>query len=381
MNMRWIVLACLAAVPARSELPTDTLGQVETLPATYPPHWVLAQDSAFFHLIDGRVVVLDLDADSAQARYKGMFNTSLIAPFAQAVSRPEMYSADTFYSRGQRGDRTDVLTIIDKRTLAPIGEVALPTGKRASTIPQRQSLVLVNGERWALIFNLNPATSASVVDVVERKYLNDIPIPGCGLILPTGERGFSSLCADGTLYTVQLDEQAQIASTSRTARFFDVDKDALFEKPAWVGGTAYLPSFNGNLVPVDLRADKPRIGKAFSLLDKDTAGWRPGGMQLIGEDANGRIYILMHPEGREGSHKDPGAEVWVFDPLKKKRVQRIALEKPAISISLTRDGDAPMLVATTIDMTLAVYSATDGRFVREISGFGAETPFLVWGAR
>jgi len=32
----------------------------------------------------------------------------------------------------------------------------------------------------------------------------------------------------------------------------------------------------------------------------------------------GNFYILMHPQGREGSHQKGGPEVWVINPKTKK---------------------------------------------------------------
>ena len=51
---------------------------------------------------------------------------SFIGQFYQAKSRPEMYIAETFYSRGTRGDRTDVITIVDKTSFSQVGEVIIP---------------------------------------------------------------------------------------------------------------------------------------------------------------------------------------------------------------------------------------------------------------
>jgi len=115
-----------------------------------------------------------------------------------------MYVAETFRARGTRGERTDVLTIYDKRTLAPIGEVVIPP-KRASEMPLHYNLQLLDNESLALVYNFTPATSVSVVDLVNREFLTEIPIPGCSLVYPMGGRAFASLCADGSILSVTLD--------------------------------------------------------------------------------------------------------------------------------------------------------------------------------
>ena len=126
-----LVVVSLCASTAFAELQPEPTGVIETLPETWPAHWIIAHDAAFFHMSDGKLIVLDADSDDATQRFKGFMNASFIGVFIQARTRPEIYLAETFRSRGTRGERTDVLTIYDKRTLGPIGEVVLPPNVRA----------------------------------------------------------------------------------------------------------------------------------------------------------------------------------------------------------------------------------------------------------
>ena len=373
-----MVVVSLCASAALAEIQPEPTGVIQTLPETWPPHWIIAHDAAFFHMSDGKFIVLDADSDNPTDRFKGFFNGSFIAQFAQAKTRPEMYIAETFRSRGTRGERTDVLTIYDKRSLAPVGEVVIPP-KRSSNMPTEYNLQLVDEETIALIYNFTPAQSISVVDVVAREFLAEIPIPGCALVYPMGGRAFSSVCGDGSLLTVTLGDDGQQASSSRTEPFFDVENDPLMEKAAMHNGIAYFPTFHGSLYPIDLKGATPVVGEPWSMIGDEEGGWRPGGLQVSGNDANGHLYFLMHPEGREGSHKDPGVEVWVFDGEARRRVNRIELQLPAISISLTRD-ESPLLVATNINMEIDVYDASSGEHLRTLGDFGQETPLILHGA-
>lgn len=370
----------LIGLTARAELQPESLGQVRSLPEQYPPHWLLVHDVAFFHILDGRTILLDADENTIAQQYKGTINNSFAAQILQATRRPEIYVAETYYSRGTRGERTDVLTIYDKRTLSPDDEVLLDNNSRSIVLPQKYLMRLTDNERLLLIYNFSPAMSVSVVDVEKRAYLNTVTLPGCAAIYPTGKRGFSSLCGDGALFTVTLDSTGQVESSVRSEKFFDVDADALMEKPAWIDGRAYFPTFTGNIHPIDFRRDQPRIGNPWPMTDEETRGWRPGGLAPAEADANGRIYILVHPDGGEGSHKAPGAEVWVFDPEKKTRLARHALEVPGLSLALTRDKESPLMVITNVEMQLDVYDAGSGELLRTIANFGGETPFLVYGA-
>lgn len=372
-----VALICASAVFA--EIQPEPTGIIETLPETWPAHWIIAHDAAFFHMSDGKLIVLDADSDDVTGRFKGFMNASFIGVFIQARTRPEIYLAETFRSRGSRGERTDVLTIYDKRTLGPVGEVVLPP-KRSSNMPTDYNLQLVDDEKLALIYNFTPAQSVSVVDVVAREFLAEIPIPGCALTYPMGGRAFSSVCGDGSLLTVVLGDDGQQASSSRTEPFFDVDDDPMMEKAAMHGGIAYFPTFHGNIYPVDLNGTVPVVGEPWSMIGGEEGGWRPGGLQLAATDSSGQLYFLMHPEGREGSHKDPGVEVWVFDGVAESRVSRIELSLPAISIAVTRD-ESPLLIATNINMEIDVYDATSGNHLRTLGDFGQETPLILRAAQ
>lgn len=382
MNKVVFVIGLLLSCLAQAEIKPETIGKINTLPVPYPSDWIIAHDAAFFHMLEGKMVVLDTSAETLGAQYKGMFNNSFIGQFIQSSKRPEMYVGESFHARGNRGERTDVLTIYDKATLAPIDEILLPGGKLIKSMPEKQSIALIDDERLLLISNFTPASSVTVVDLVERKILSEVQTPGCALIYPTGERGFSSLCSNGAMLSVQLDQNGQVAEENRTEVFFDTNKSTLFEKSAIINGIAYFPGLAGQVQPIDLRKNKPKVLKQWSLTsDEERAqGWRPGGWQLLGADDSGRMYILMNPKGFNGSHKDGGPEVWVFNVNKGKRIQRIKLNSWGISLALT-SGKNPRLVITTPEMNLEVYEAKTGQFIRTLSDFGQETPFVVYPAK
>lgn len=374
-----LLVLFLYSVTAFGEIQPEQIGVIKTLPETYPAHWIIAQDASFFHMNDGKIIVLDADSDDPGDRYKGMFNASFIAQFYQAKTRPEMYVVETFHARGTRGERTDVLTIYDKRTLAPSGEVVIPP-KRASEMPLDFNLQLLDNEKLALVYNFTPATSVSVVDLVAREFLAEIPIPGCSLVYPMGGRSFASLCADGTILSVSLDENGQQVSASRSEKVFDANEDPLIEKAALIDGVGYFPTFSGNVVPIDLSGSTAVAGEPWSLTGAKDDGWLPGGLQVTASDSTDHLYVLMHKDSYDGSHKDPGIEVWVFDTDTRRRINRIELQLPAISIEVTRD-DEPLLVVTNVNMEIDVYDAGDGEYLRTIGNFGQETPLLLHGAQ
>ena len=84
----------------------------------------------------------------------------------------------------------------------------------------------------------------------------------------------------------------------------------------------------------------------------------------------------MHPDGEEGTHKNPAAEIWAFDLAARKRVARLPGEN---AIALTAiQGDAPRLVALdAMTMGLVLIDAgAEPRVVQRMDGV-AEAATLV----
>ena len=360
----------LAAGSVYAELPAEQIPNVMPLSADYPQSMVYVHDANFNALIAGRVVLVDIAADTHN--YKGALDAAQFASFTESTTRDELYVAETFYSRGTRGQRTDVLSIYDKENLTRLGEVVLPGSKRGQVVSNRYTVQLVDEDRYLFLFNFTPAASVSMIDIENRKVLSETQIPGCSLIYPTGKRGFSSLCSNGSLFTAQFDDKGQLTAQSKLPPCFDVDDDPLFDKPVFHEGTAYFPSFKGQVQPIDLSSASPQLMPAWSLLSdaERSENWRPGGWQIATVSRSGLIYVLMHRDGHNGSHKSGGSEVWVFDASSNKRLHRFELKEWGVSIEVT-GGKDPYLVVTNGDMQLDVYAASTGKWLKMIGGTAA----------
>jgi len=360
-----------------AEIAPEKLNVIETLPDRYPADWIIAQDLSFFHMSNGKFIVLDAGSDDPVARFKGFFNGSFIAQFHQPENESLMYIVETFHARGNRGERTDVLTVYDKANLAPVGEVVIPP-KRSSQMPTNYNLQTVDDGKLALVYNFTPAQSVTVIDLEKLEVLGEIPIPGCALVYPMAGRAFGSLCGDGTMMSVQIDANGGLASSARTDRFFDADTDPVMEKAAFHDGIAYFPTFAGNVVPVNMNGSEPEVLDAWSMVDGVDGGWRPGGISLSATDSEGNLWITMHPDGGDGTHKSPGSEVWVLDTKKKSLTRRIEMQMPVFSFALTRDDS--LLVGASVEFNIDVYDASSGKLLRTLADFGQETPLMLHGA-
>jgi len=84
----------------------------------------------------------------------------------------------------------------------------------------------------------------------------------------------------------------------------------------------------------------------------------------------------MNPEGKEGSHKDGGTEVWVIDPVKKARVGRIPLQGQGFSIEVTRE-EKPRLVVARPDAVIDVYDAVSGDLIHSLGATVGFSPIVL----
>lgn len=390
--MRWLIgllssaLSLAAALPALADtapkawpaaLPVEPIPTVTALPATWPKSWVLLNDFNFNSIVDGRVVVVD--TASANQPLKGIVRASQFANSLLSVRRGELLTAETFYTRLTRGARTDAITFWSMADLQPKGEVLLPGGKRQLSVTYPQLFQFTNADKWALVANFTPAQTVSVVDLDARKVLGEVDLPGCSQIYPTGERGFSSFCADGSLYSVMLDASGKVAQTATIKNVQDIDHQALFSTPAWVGQTAWFVGQRGLIQGFDFSGPLAKmIAGSFSVGTAPGAApeWRPGGWQVINADAAGHLYVLMNPAGREGSHKDGGTEVWVFDPAKQARIARIPLKAQSTAVAVTRE-DTPHLVLARADGVIDIYDVNSGAFVRTLGATVGYNPIVI----
>lgn len=369
-----LLAAVLGAGPLGAQLKPEPLANV-TLPAP-SPHWVWVNDIVFHHMADGKAFLIDGDA----GKMLGMLSTGFgftglkLLPDGSLIVSPE-----TYFSRGTRGTRTDVVTLYDAKTLNPLGEIGIPP-KRAGHLPMNSGSGITDDGRFLLVHNFTPAQTVTVVDLKARKFVVEVDIPGCAGVYPTGPRTFFSLCGDGTVFQVTLDEAGKPAARSRSAKFFDALKDPVTEKGIRDGNTWLFATFAGDVVPVQATAAglKAQARWPLSTAAERQQNWKPGGMQHLAiHGKSRRLYSLMHQGGTD-SHKDPGTEIWVHDlAAGGKKVQTIPIEKPLTSISVTSDAK-PLLFGLHIGMQeLRVFDAMSGKLLRNVTEIGFTPSTLV----
>jgi methylamine dehydrogenase heavy chain len=133
----------------------------------------------------------------------------------------------------------------------------------------------------------------------------------------------------------------------------------------------------GSVQPIDMRGSAAAVLPQWPLLDaQDRAGnWRPSGWQPIAGDGQKLLYVLMQPNAHEGTYKDPGTEVWVYDADTKTRVRKLRLVRAGSSIALTHSADPLLLVQG--GERLDVYDPSTGSLVRSMNMTGFRTRMTI----
>jgi len=361
----------VAQVPGGAALGTQEDHPTLTLPEPQP-HWAYILEPVFPHLIASKLWILDGDT----LQFKGMANAGYTANLVLSHDKSAFYFAETFWSRGSRGDRTDVITFYDAKTLDPTGEVALPQG-RFLVVPKKHNAQLTTDGRYLVSFNMDPAFGLSVVDVKERKYLGEIETGGCSLAFPTGPSSVAAICPDGSFTHITFDASGKAAAREDGQPFFDSENDPVFEHAALHRPTqrAFFVSYDGWVYPAELRG-MPKVGERWRLQGTGEEGWRPGGWQVAAyHPPSHRLFVLMHQGGR-WTHKKAGEEVWVYDVASKTRVHRLPLGHHSHSLTVSND-DRPLLFALTETAALQVYDATSYAHKGTKEGIGI-SPYLLY---
>ena len=331
---------CLSAA-ALAELPVEELS---VIPAVTAKNRAYVSDIAISHIADGKLHVVDTDTGA----YLGVIGSGFTGQVTYSPDGNDIILATGYLSRGQRGDRTDIVEVWDANTLGFKYEIEI-SPNRAMALNYR-SLVRTSADgRWVFVQNATPATSVTVVDMQARRMVAEIDTPGCWGIYPPASNSdrFSTLCGDGTVATIMLNSDGDVASRTVSAQMFDADKDAWFIQGEQDGDIYRFVSFLGNMAVVNMGGATATLQETWNMVRSAAdrkKNWRPGGFQpLAVHPGSNRIYVGMHADGFEGSHKTPAQEIWAFDLKTKKRLARHK-GHAAIALTASSSGDRILVV-------------------------------------
>jgi methylamine dehydrogenase heavy chain len=152
----------------------------------------------------------------------------------------------------------------------------------------------------------------------------------------------------------------------------DVLGDPVTEKGVRVGDTYWFVSFKGEVLQLKTSAAGITPGTRWWLTSPEERrqNWRPGGLQhLAVHQASRQLYSVMH-QGGEGSHKDPGKVIWVYDLDKGTRLRTIPTTNLVGSIQVTQDTKPLLFSAFIGSNNLDIYDALSGTHLRTMPEVG-----------
>ena len=364
-TMRSLILLCLVLMVESSaaQMTPEEVG-VSVFPEP-TDSWFLIKSRAGSYIFDG-----------ATGEMQGLishdwYTTAVVTD----MGRKEAYLLESFYSRSVRGTRDDVLTVVDMNDLSAKAEIDIPD--KTATLSFRNHIGLLGDGRHVVIFNMIPAQSVSIVDVIDREFAGEISTPGCAIIMPTGTDAFMMMCGDGTLQYIRIDADGAEVARARSKPFFVVDEDPVIDKPMRTTEGWVMISYEGLAYQVGVEKGKMKISEPWSLLSEDDKAekWRPGGDQPFSvHRESGLLYVLMH-QGEADTHYEPGTEIWVFDLERKKRTGRLSMgsdenEGNTASHILVSQESEPTLYVFDKERKLQIYDGILFRLLRTIEQTG-----------
>jgi methylamine dehydrogenase heavy chain len=298
---------------------------------------------------------------AADLSYKGSMSSGAMGQVLLSRDGKTAYAASVFIKRVVYGPRETIMQIYDVATLSLIREIELPS-KFAMVLTLGPMLVQSADRRYVYVQNATPATSVTVVDVIAGKVTGEIPAPGCFGIYPSLEgHRFSTICGDGTFASFTLKANGASADRTQSTKIFDADKDPIFVPAERVGADWVFISYHGNIYRVTDSGPAVKLSETYSVTTGVDGGWAPGGAQLIAYNKpNNVLFIGMHPNEKDGSHKQPAKEIWAYNLTSKKLLYRSPVDE--VTSLTASDAAVPVLYASKPNLLMRFDLDPDAKF-------------------
>ncbi len=327
---------------------TPEIPKTETLPNNDGQEWFWITGYRIPSLVDGQAYLMGQDGKRLGQLSTGYWFNNLV----NAHKRNEIITVETHFSRGTRGERSDLVVMHDINNLSFKKEIKIPS-KRMNGVRNDGLVNLTEDEKFLLVVNYTPAQSVSIVDLDKGEFVEEVETPGCSVLYAAGNRDFYSICGNGGFMQIKLGDDGRVVSRTRTEPLFDSVNDFLTISASRIGNIWYFVSRQHNVYAIKMDGDHIELLDQWSLTTESEREdeWIISGMQhTAAHEASGELYVLMH-QGEEKSFEEPGTDVWVYDVKTKKKVREIELEDLALSIAVSQK-DNPRLY--TLDLYFPV---------------------------
>ncbi len=293
----------------------------------------------------------------------------------------DIVSVGAYMSRGFRGKRTDTVTKYDKHTFMPRLEIETPP-RTVKGWPDPTLTGLTDDDSFFLAQLMTPASTVGVTDLRSDKFAAEIETTGCAHVMPAGNRRFISLCGDGGLLAVNLDETGHEASRKRYPGFFDADNDPVNGSGARSGDVWYFVSHYGDVHSVDVSGPELKFLPVWKVAKKEGANtWVPGAwmQSLAANKSLGRLYVPMQLSDLKPKlsgydfHGRDASEVWIYDLKSKQLLRRIKTKDPVSHIAVSQDSKPYVYAGATWQLNVGIYDEASGKLLRQLTIPGMPT--------
>lgn len=342
--MTILLAAVWCLVPAQLWAFTPENPTTEILPDNNNREWFWVYGNRIPSLADGQAYLMDQDGKRLGQLSTGFWFNNLI----NAHKRNEIITVETYFDRGTRGERTDLVVIYDVQNLSFKKEIKIPP-KRMNGVRNDGLMNLTEDEKFLLVVNYTPAQSISIIDLDRGEFIEEVETPGCSVLYSAGNRDFYSICGNGGFMHITLGEDGSVVSRTRSEPLFDPINDFLTISASRIGDVWYFVSRQHNVYAIRMESNGITLVEKWSLTTEAERkdDWIISGMKHTAAHADlGELYVLMH-QGEEKTFEEPGTHVWVYDVKTKKKLREIELEELALSIAISQKND-PRLYTNNI---------------------------------
>ncbi|MCG6942945.1 MAG: hypothetical protein LJE69_17055 [Thiohalocapsa sp.] len=330
-----IALCLLSGVMAQGALAAFQPETASVKPAIDPGPNVLANDQNWAGAGDVHVY------GQQDLAYKGSIPTGSYGQMLVAPGGKKVYLLGRYMKRIVYGPVEAVVQIADVPTMTIEKEIEVPI-KAVQAADYAGLLGLSADGKLLYVQNATPAQSVTVVDLVGGKVLSEVPTPGCYGIYPAlhGHK-FATPCGTGTFETFTID--GDDFSSQMSKQIFDADNAPIYISPLRRNnGDLILTSFSGKLLLIDDSGDTVRVKDSIDVTSGVEGNWAPGGHEVAAYNAaNDVVFLLMHADAYEGSHKDPSQEIWAYGLQQHKLLSRTKAK--GLNALASSPGETPIL--------------------------------------
>lgn len=343
-----IISAMSKAIAAQVELFVPEVAKTKVLEDHRNKGWFWVSGFRMPNSTEGRSFLYDQEGKMLGQLSNGFWFNSLVP----VPERDEIVTVETYFSRGTRGERSDMVTLYDARSLSPKAEISIPS-KRMAAVKNSGLARLTDDQRFLAVVNYTPAQSISIVDLDGRAFVEEIETPGCSVIYSGGNRSFWSICGNGAFMLIKLDDTGHVVSRDRSEPLFDPVDDFLSIAASRIGNTWYFVSRQNNVYAISMSEDKIFLERTFSLTTATEAAdeWLISGLHHTAvHQETGRLFVLMH-QGKPETFEEPGTAVWVYDVYTGSKINEIEMEELTMAISVDQHIEPRLF---TLDMHIPV---------------------------